>query len=78
MSKVPLPAVLVPNADQPEAYWYAQGYNHAAALLAKYIDHVCQEEGSTFLTRYSRYRDRFTSEEWAELLRLEAAGPPTP
>lgn len=38
-------------------------------LLAKYIDHVGEEEGTTFLV-YPR--DRFTTEELAALREIEA------
>lgn len=44
-------------------------------LLKKYIDHVGEYEGSTFLQDYMRsnYPDMpdFTDEEWAELKKLE-------
>jgi hypothetical protein len=39
-------------------------------LLKKYIDHVGEEEGVTFL--HSRPAGRFTDEEWAELQVLDA------
>lgn len=44
------------------------------ALLSKYISHVGQEEGTTFLFDRppSSYNDvEFTDEEWAELQLLE-------
>lgn len=46
------------------------------ALLIKYINHVGEYEGSTFLSDHSRsaYPDMpvFTDEEWAELQRLQS------
>jgi len=46
------------------------------ALLKKYIGHVEQEEGTTFLQDHRYTRTRFTPSEWAELqvLRTEAEG----
>lgn len=42
-------------------------------LLMKYIDHVGECEGITFISDYHRPRaGLFTTEEWEELRRLDA------
>lgn len=41
-------------------------------LLKKYIDHVGESEGVTFLSHDDL--NRFTSEEWAELRLLDVEG----
>jgi len=56
------------------------GRNPYRVLLRKYIDHVGECEGTTFITDRSRQRSHqfaqieFTDEEWAELERLGNGG----
>ncbi len=48
------------------------------ALLKKYIQHVHNEEGTSFIWEdWRRGRDLFSDDEWAELTRLdtEVLGP---
>jgi hypothetical protein len=44
------------------------------ALLLKYINHVGECEGVTFIADHHRRPDLFTDEEWAELCRLDDDG----
>lgn len=40
-------------------------------LLLKYINHVAEEEGVTFIKETWRNEDLFTEAEWAELVKLD-------
>lgn len=44
--------------------------NHKELLL-KYISHVAQNEGVTFIKNHFRNDDLFTESEWAELVKLD-------
>ena len=41
------------------------------ALLMKYINHVADNEGVTFIKEYCRNDELFTQEEWDELIKLD-------
>lgn len=46
------------------------------ALLAKYMEHVGDEEGTLFLSGIAANKERFTDAEWAELERIAGGLPP--
>lgn len=40
-------------------------------LLLKYINHVAENEGVTFIKEHCRNDDLFTEAEWGELVKLD-------
>lgn len=64
----------LPAAEEPVMDPLYLSAANLLTLLGKYIDHVGNCEGVTFLSDHDRYPNQFTDEEWALLQLIDRQG----